>query len=465
MSNNQLHSKYENAMKKFLQFPKEFAWGAATSAYQIEGAVSRDGKGPSIWDRFAHQPGKIFQNQNGDVACDHYRLWKSDVEQMRDFGLKAYRFSIAWPRIFPSGRGAIHRAGLDFYDRLVDHLLACGIEPFVTLYHWDLPQALQDRGGWSNRDTAYYFADYCAAVGQTLGTRARSWITVNEMPCIAYEGHLFGRHAPGTRKDPGAIAQIIHHLLLAHGLATRALRQTGHKLQIGLAHNPAIFIPQTESPQDFAAARAAWSQEKVSWCGYNDWWLDPIFKGSYPQIPAEIFPQIGPDDFKIIAAPLDFLGVNIYSGSLVRAGKNGAPYEIVPYPPRYPHTAMPWPIAPQAVYYGLKILALQYKIPRFFITENGGAFDDVLENGKVADTARINFLQDYLASAHRAIAEKIPLAGYFAWSWMDNFEWACGYDKRFGLVYVDYPTQRRILKDSALWYRTTLARNGFEVSC
>ena len=442
-----------------LRFPNNFLWGAATSSYQIEGGWKEHGKGESIWDRLSHTPGKVRNDETGDVACDHYHNFLSDVDLMHELSIQAYRFSIAWPRIFPEGTGKQNPRGLAFYDQLVDRLLSRGIVPMITLYHWDLPQALEDRGGWRNKATAYAFADYAAAVVERLSDRVILWCTLNEMPCIAHLGYEQGIHAPGARESRRVVQQVVHNLLLAHGLGLQAIRQHARgPVEAGLAHNPAVKLPQTQMLGDIDFAR-----ETFYHCNY--WWLDPIFRGAYPQdrwrtLGADV-PEITPAEMRIISTPIDFFGLNVYTGNIVAPDETSAEgFREVEYSPTYPRTAMGWPITPSCIYWGLKFLAENYHIPRFYVTENGAAFDDAPgPDGVVKDPRRISYLRDHIAWMHRALAEGVNLSGYFVWSLLDNFEWQDGHSRRFGLVYTDYADQKRIPKSSARWYKKLAEKN------
>ena len=442
------------------QFPENFLWGVATASYQIEGAATEDGRGESIWDRFCATPGKVLNGDSGLVACDHYHRYREDVALMRELGVKAYRFSIAWPRILPDGRGQVNPAGLDFYDRLVDTLLDAGIEPFVTLYHWDLPQALQDEiGGWGSRETSYAFANYVDIVSRHLGDRVQNWITLNEPYVSTFMGHEMGRMAPGL-KDPRLAWQVSHHLLLGHGLAVPILRaNSGPQARVGITLNLTPMYAATASAEDQLAAQIRDGKT-------NRWFLDPVFKGSYPSDLltrlGDMAPKTAAADAGIIAVPLDFLGVNNYYRAIISQGPGGIPDDIKQIRPEGAEfTEMGWEVYPRGLYDLLTRLHQDYTIPQYFITENGAAFNDTVSaDGHVHDPRRVQYLHDYLLQAQAAIAGGVPLAGYFAWSLMDNFEWAFGYSKRFGIVYIDYPTQRRIIKDSGYWYRDTIAANG-----
>ena len=446
-------------MADLLAFPESFIWGAATAAYQIEGAWDEDGKGPSIWDVFCRVPGAIQNGDTGDVACDHYHRWREDVVLMRELGLQAYRFSISWPRVLPEGKGKVNRPGLDFYDRLVDALLAADIRPFVTLYHWDLPQALQEEGGWPVRDTACRFADFADVVSRRLGDRVRRWITLNEPWVAAYAGYGNGYHAPGIR-NPLAAVQATHHLLLAHGLAVPVLRENGDAAtQVGITLNLSPVHPASDRPADEEAAHR--------YDGFlNRWFLDPLFCGHYPEDMLEMLGSALPDryeeDLETIAVPVDFLGVNYYTRTVVADDPDSVVVETREVKPAgRPYTEMGWEVYPEGLYEILTRVHRDYAPPCIYITENGAAFADQVDaEGRVHDAQRVGFLREYIAQAHCALEEGVPLAGYFVWTLLDNFEWAYGYSKRFGIVYVDFATQERIVKDSGIWYRGVIAENG-----
>jgi beta-glucosidase len=439
-------------------FPSGFLWGTATAAYQIEGAWDEDGKGESIWDRFSHTPGNVQDGDRGDVACDHYRRWRDDIALMRELGLQAYRFSISWPRVLPKGVGAVNQAGLDFYDRLVDGLLEAGITPFVTLYHWDLPQVLQDKGGWANRASAAAFAHYADVVSRRLGDRVKNWITHNEPWCTSFLGYWVGVHAPGIRNGPALLAA--HHVLLSHGQAVPVLRANSPGAHVGITLNFSPAHPASDSEDDRAAARR--------YDGFfNRWFLDPLYGRGYPADMIELYgsmaPKIPDGDLETIAAPTNFLGVNYYNREVIRDDPGAPPLRTASVRPEGEYTAMDWEVYPDALCELLMRLHRDYAPGRLYVTENGAAYDDmVAPDGGVHDERRTRYLARHFAAAHAAIAEGVPLAGYFVWSLMDNFEWAYGYSKRFGVVYVDYPTQRRVAKDSALFYRDVIARNGLE---
>ncbi len=445
-------------------FPAGFLWGAATAAYQIEGAAGEDGRGESIWDRFSHTPGKVVNGDTGDVACDHYHRWRTDVALMKALNLGAYRFSIAWSRIVPDGRGGVNEAGLTFYERLVDALLAAGITPWATLYHWDLPQPLEDAGGWPNRATADAFAEYANVVSRRLGDRIKHWITLNEPWCSAFLGYWTGEHAPGRTSFADAI-HATHGLLLAHGQATTVLRQNVPDARIGIVLNPSQVYPATDSELDRAAA---YRQDGFA----NRWFLDPLYGRGYPTDMLALYgpnvvPEILPTDLEVIAAPTDFLGVNYYSSSFVRDDPQNRPLGVRHGPaPTDEKTAMGWAVYPQGFTDLLVRLARDYPTGPLYVTENGAAYpDEAPINGRVADPLRTSYYARHLAAARAAIDAGAPLQGYFAWSLMDNFEWAFGYTRRFGLIYVDYATQERTIKDSGKWYagvggRFFTPRNG-----
>jgi len=445
-----------------MTFPKDFIWGGATSSYQIEGAASRDGGGASVWDMLGRQPGKIKNGDTGEIACDHYRRYREDVEMMAEIGLQAYRFSISWPRVLPEGTGAVNAKGLDFYSRLVDTLLEHGINPWVTLFHWDYPYALYCRGGWLNRDSAGWFADYTALIVDRLSDRVAHWLTLNEPQCFIGMGHLDGTHAPGLQMGVAEVLLAAHHALLAHGQAVQVIRARAKKPPlISAAQASKVSIPETEAQADIAAARDHMFAIYRKAFFNNTWFSDPMILGRYPVDGLKLFeaemPALQADDLATIHQPLDFFGVNIYSGWHVRATADGG---VEPVKGRdLPVTAMGWPVTPEALYWGPRYLHERYRLP-IVITENGMANDDRVQDGAVHDQPRIDFLRQYLTEYGRAIDDGVPSLGYFLWSVMDNFEWAEGYDKRFGLIHVDYASQRRTLKDSASWYRRLIASNG-----
>ncbi|MGW6485698.1 GH1 family beta-glucosidase [Streptomyces sp. NPDC055056] len=432
-------------------FPADFLWGVATSAYQIEGATTEDGRTASIWDTFSHTPGATADGDHGDVACDHYHRMPQDVSLISSLGVDAYRFSVSWPRIQPHGRGPANPKGIAFYDRLVDELLTAGVEPWITLYHWDLPQALEDAGGWPERSTAYRFADYAALVHDALHDRVRYWTTLNEPRPAAFCGYCDGTHAPG-RRDFAAAVKAAHHLLLGHGLAAQRLRRTANPpTSLGITLDLRNSKAATSNPHDLDALRQTDALE-------NRIFLDPLLRGSYPEDLAEDLSRrnaplpILDGDLEIISAPLDVLGVNYYTYATYAADPTGTGIRQVPSDKR--QTEMGWDIAPDGLTSVLTRLTREYPPVPLVITENGAAFDDAVSaDGSVPDTDRIEFLHDHLAAVAEAMTQGADVRGYFAWSLMDNFEWGEGYRKRFGIVHVDYGTQTRTLKDSALWYR------------
>ncbi|WP_435209545.1 GH1 family beta-glucosidase [Micromonospora sp. bgisy143] len=437
-----------------LRFPRDFGWGAATSAYQIEGAAKEDGRGESVWDTFSRIPGRTRNGDTGDVAADHYHRYAEDLDLMRDLGLRSYRFSISWPRIQPDGSGAPNQRGLDFYRRLLDGLHERGIAPMATLFHWDLPQALQDAGGWESRDTAYRFADYADAVFTALGDRVPVWLTINEPKTVVQNGYLTGHHAPG-RQDPAAAYLVAHHLQLAHGLAVRALRASDSTGRIGPALNLHPCYPTDDSAEATAAAHL--------YDGYeNRLYLDSVLKGSYPQdVLADLGPQsrmvrgIHDGDLAVISSPVDLLAVQYYTPIYVAA--DGSTEH------RWPTSEAGWQqIYPDGMYDVLTRVTRDYGPIPLTVTENGLPTPDTLAaDDTVDDSGRITFLRDHLTAAHRAIADGVPLESFHVWSMLDNFEWDEGYEQRWGLVYVDYVTQRRVLKRSAHWYRSVIAEGGF----
>ncbi|MFJ9977828.1 GH1 family beta-glucosidase [Streptomyces cyaneofuscatus] len=430
-------------------FPADFTWGVATAAYQIEGAVTEDGRSPSIWDTFSHTPGKVDNGDTGDIACDHYHRVPEDIGLIKQVGADAYRFSVAWPRVVPGGDGPVNKAGLDFYDRLVDGLLEAGVTPFATLYHWDLPQVLQDRGGWTVRETSEHFAAYASHVVERIGDRVKDWATLNEPLCSAWIGHLEGRMAPGLTDLTSAV-RASYHLHLGHGLAVQAIRAASSDARVGIVNNLSPIVPASTSEADLAAARRADGH-------INRWWLDPVLGRGYPQDMVETYGvelPVRPGDLETIAAPLDWLGLNYYFRQIVTADPSGpAPgFTQVPVADAR-HTYMDWEVYADGLEQLLLRLTEEYGVERIYVTENGSAYQDtVAADGSVHDPERVAYLEEHLAACARAVAKGAPLAGYFAWSLLDNFEWAYGYDKRFGLVHVDYATQRRTVKSSGRRY-------------
>ena len=431
------------------RFPPGFLFGTATAAYQIEGGHDADGKGPSIWDTFCRQPGAISTGETGDVACDHYHRWREDTALQRDLGCNAYRLSISWPRVVPTGSGAVNEAGLAFYDRLVDELLRNGIRPFVTLYHWDLPQALQERGGWSSRETVAAFGRYADVVARRLGDRVRDWMTLNEPEVVAFAGHWVGVHAPGIRDFATAVG-VSHHLLLAHRAAADAIRAADPDARVGIALNLSPCDPASDAPADAdAAARMD---------GYlNRWFLDPLFGRGYPKDMLELYRPYFDRGGELDGydGALDFLGVNYYARRVVRAG--GGPLRADRIDPEGEHTAIGWEVHPPSFRKLLVRLHRDYAPRHMYVTENGAAYDDEVKSDRVDDPARVAFLARHFDAAAEAIGEGVPLRGYFIWTLMDNFEWAHGTSKRFGIIHTDYATQRRRIKASGEWYRRLIA--------
>jgi beta-glucosidase len=428
-------------------FPPDFVWGVATSSFQIEGAATADGKGESIWDRFCRQPDAIADGSTGDVACDHFHRLDSDLDLIADLGVDAYRFSVSWPRVQPDGRGAFNEAGMAFYERLVDGLIARGIKPYLTLNHWDFPQALQDAGGWAARDTVHRFVEYARFVAARLGDRVAAITTHNEPWVIAVLGHETGVFAPGIRHR-GTAMQVAHHLLLSHGLALQALRADGCASRLGIVLNLSPIGPATDSPEDAAAARLEDGRAVR-------WYMDPLFDGRYPDdVWAHLggdVPQVEPGDLATIATPMDFLGINYYTRGVVSA--SGA-WNV--QTSGKPLTDMGWEVVPEGLTELLSRMHCDWTLPPLYVKENGAAFQDVLAGGRVHDVERTDYIASHIAAVGDALAQGVPMAGYMVWSLMDNFEWASGYAKRFGIVHVDYATLARTPKDSYLWYRDFL---------
>lgn len=443
-------------------FPNGFLWGTATSSYQIEGAVNADGRGPSIWDTFTRQPGAISDKSTGEVACDHYHRYKEDVQLMKALGAKAYRFSIAWPRVFPDGTGKPNSKGLDFYDRLLDELLANGIEPFATLYHWDLPQALQDRfGGWTSRDTSKAFADYSAYVAGRLSDRVKHFFTINECSRTVSLGHQYGSDAPGLKLPSAEVNQVRHHIALGHGLAVQAIRayaRTGTK--VGPAENAVSCIPAIDTPANVRAAETAMRELNA---GYLTVMLEGKYTDAYLKKNGNDAPKFTPEDLRIISSPVDFVGLNVYMPDhYVVAADNEHGYTLAPFPKSFPHMDAPWlRFGPETMYWTPRQVAKLWNVKSIFITENGtSGTDQVAADGSISDLDRVMYLRNYLTQLQRATSEGVPVHGYFLWSLMDNFEWSDGFEKRFGLYRVDFETQARTPKLSAAFYRETIARNA-----
>ncbi|MEO5904202.1 MAG: GH1 family beta-glucosidase [Gemmatimonadaceae bacterium] len=442
-------------------FPRGFLWGSATASYQVEGAVNEDGRGPTIWDTFSHTPGKTVNGATGDIADDHYHRYKQDVQLMKALGVKAYRFSIAWSRVFPQGNGSPNPKGLDFYNRLVDELLANGIKPFATLYHWDLPQALQDNGGgWESRNTSEAFGHYAGYVAQHLSDRVKNFFTINEFFAFVELGYSIGIHAPGVRLPAGRFNQTRHHAVLGHGLAVQAIRANAKAgTRVGLAENMIICVPVIENETQIRAAECATRE-------LNAPYMTVIQEGKYTDAylasAGADAPKFTSADLKAISSPLDFVGINIYTPTWIRADESPLGFTVVKNPASYPHMASSWlTIGPEALYWGPRNAAKVWHVKEIYITENGCSSSDVpAADGIVYDTDRVMYLRNYLSQLQRATAAGIPVKGYFLWSLMDNFEWADGYTNRFGLHYVDYESQKRTPKLSASFYREVIARNA-----
>jgi beta-glucosidase len=430
-------------------FPADFLWGAATAAYQIEGAAHEDGRGESVWDRFSRTPGKVRNGETGDIADDFYHRYKQDVVLMRELGLDAFRFSVSWPRVIPNGTGEVNEKGLDFYERLVDELLANDIQPALTLYHWDLPQALEDRGGWTNRETTEAFVAYAEVIARRLGDRVRIWITHNEPQVVAGAGYGAGVHAPGRTGDQNRLAAA-HHLLLSHGMAVPVLRRESPESKVGISLNLSYVEPATQSEEDRKLAEVTDARD----CR---WYADPVFGQGYPEEylteVQQMMPEMRDGDLQTMAAPIDFLGLNNYFRVVVGIHPGtGRPQWIRQEGSTY--TDMGWEVHPEAMYKLLMQIENRYSPPAIYITENGSAFPDIVDHeGQVKDPERTAYLEGYLGSVGRAIADGAPIQGYFCWSLLDNFEWGHGYSKRFGLIHVHYPTLERIPKGSYHWYQ------------
>lgn len=442
------------------RFPKGFLWGTATSAYQIEGAPQADGRGPSIWDTFSHVKKNTYTGDNGDIADDDFHLYRQDVAIMQELGIKAYQFSVSWPRIFPKGTGAPNPRGWDYYDRMLDALLAAGIEPFCTLYHWDLPQALMTVGGWQSRDVAKAFADYSAVAAKHLSDRVKNFITISEMTQLVDGGYRYGSDAPGLKLTNAQVAQVMHHVLLGHGLAVQAVRANARPgTKVGIADNAVSTCPIIETPENIAAARKAYREE-------NARSLTVLMEGRYTELYLKSqgadAPKFTAEDMKIISTPLDFIGLNVYEPTWVRASSNEAGYETLDLPKSYPHMAALWlQLGPGGMYWSPKLLHELWDVKNIYITENGAASWDVpTKSGEVLDVDRILFLRSYLEQLQRATGEGVPVKGYFLWSLMDNYEWSDGYPMRFGITYVDFKTQKRTVKLSGQFYKEVIARNA-----
>lgn len=447
-----------------MAFRPDFVWGAGTSSYQVEGAAKQDGRADSVWDVFCRTPGKVYRGHTGDVACDHVNRYREDVAIMKRIGLQAYRFSVSWPRVMPDVTGRVNDAGLAFYDRLVDELLGAGIEPWVTLFHWDSPQAMEDRGGWRNRDSAAWLGEYAAVVADRLSDRVSKWITINEPQIFIGMGHKDGTNAPGLTLPTKDWLLAAHHALMGHGMAAQAIRAHAKKAPtVGWAPIGRVRVPATDSAADLAAARLATNSVLAKDQWNNTWFGDPVVLGRYPEDGLALFgaeaPQVRAGDMETICQPLDFYGINVYDAELYRAGADGKP-ELVTPAPGHPRTAFNWPIVPSALYWGPKFLYERYKLP-IIVTENGLSNTDwVNVDGEVDDPQRIDYTRRYLRELRRASEDGADIRGYFHWSLLDNFEWAEGYNQRFGLVHVDFATQKRTPKRSAHWYREVIAARG-----
>ena len=447
-------------------FAKDFVWGAATSSYQIEGTGRDSGKGQNIWDVFTKEPGRVYEGHTGDIACDHYHRFREDVAYMKELGLKGYRFSIDWSRVLPEGTGKVNEKGIDFYNALIDELLEQGIEPYITLYHWELPYEIYKRGGWMNPEIVEWFGQYARLVAERFSDRVKYFFTLNEPQCFVGLGFLQGCHTPGVKAPLRDTFEMAHNALKAHGRAVQMLRAYGKQnVQIGYAPTSGMCYPEKETPKDIEAARKALfalPDDLSNWTWNVSWWSDPVILGKYPEEGMKKYekylPVITDEDMKLISQPIDFYGQNIYNGRCIRMGTDGRPEEVR-RPAGFPKTATNWPVTPEALYWGPKFLYERYRKP-IYITENGMAcHDTVSQDGKVHDPNRIDFLARYLKNLKR-VAEEIDIRGYFQWSLMDNFEWDKGYAERFGIIYVDFETQERIWKDSAYWYRDLIRRNG-----
>jgi beta-glucosidase len=439
-------------------FPKDFVWGCGTSAYQVEGAAREDGRGPSIWDEFSHTPGKIHGGDTGDIAANSYHRYAEDIALLKQLGVGAYRFSVSWPRVFPAGNGKPNDKGMAYYDRLVDELLTNGIQPYVTLFHWDLPLALP--GGWQSRDTSFAFADYAGHVSSRLSDRVKHFFTTNEFTCITDLGYALGLFAPGLKLPRAAANQVRHHAVLAHGLGVQSVRAAGRSgTQVGLAENPVVYVPVIETSEHIAAARRATRQG-------NAQFLTAVLEGRYTDEYLERMgadaPVVASGDMHIIGSPIDFLGLNVYTPEYVRATSTAEGYEVIPRQDAFPHMDSPWlNVGPEVLYWAVRNVCDVWNPGPIYITENGCSAEDVLTSaGRVHDTERVMYLRNHLTHLQRATSEGLPVKGYFLWSLLDNFEWADGFSKRFGIHYVDFKTLKRTPKLSAEWYREVIRRNA-----
>lgn len=448
---------------EWIKFPKDFIWGAATAAYQIEGAYDEDGRGETIWDRYCKTPGNVLDMDNGNIACDHYHRYKEDVKLMKDMGIKAYRFSVAWSRIIPKGKGEVNQKGLDFYIRLVDELRKAGIEPVITLYHWDLPQALQDIGGWANPDMPEYFLEYAKVILKALGGKVRKWITLNEPYCAAFLGNYEGRQAPGNR-DFSLALRCAYYLYVGHGMVVDYFKRSGMTGEIGIALNLMGRLPYRDNEEDIYAAKIA--------DGYlNRWFLDPLIYGKYPQDMVEFYkskgvvvPEFDPEHLRLMSLEMDFVGLNYYNDFWVKSNKKRWPLEFeIQNPPGIPVNDRGWPITERGFKSMLLRMKNEYGIKKIYITENGTSCPDlVTKEGRIEDWDRKDYIQRHLLMMHEAMVEGAPVKGYFHWSLYDNFEWAFGYTSRFGIVYIDFKSQERIVKQSGYWYSDVMKNNGIK---
>ncbi len=444
-----------------IQFPETLKWGAATASYQIEGAANEDGRSPSIWDTFSHAPGNVRNGDHGDEACNSYHLYKEDVQHLKKLGVDLYRFSIAWPRVMPEGRGELNPKGVAYYQNLIDELIENGIEPMITLYHWDLPQVLQDKGGWENRDTIDAFNEYAVAMFKEFGDKVSKWITINEPWCASFLSNYLGAHAPG-KTDLQAGVDVAHHLMVAHGKAVQSFRELLPDGEIGYAPNTGWLEPFSNKQEDIDACKRAMMWQK-------EWFMDPVFKGSYPETLITIFEnhnaklKLEDGDLELISQPIDFMGINYYTGSLGRYKEGEGLFEVEEIPLDYRKTDIGWPIYADGFYNVLTDLYETYGDVPIYITENGACYNHEVEDGRVHDQERIDYLKQHLTSLHRAIESGVPIKGYIVWSLLDNFEWAFGYEKRFGIIHVNYRTFERTPKDSYYWYRQTITNGWFEV--
>lgn len=448
-------------------FAENFKWGAATSSYQIEGAALEDGKGWNIWDVFCREEGRVFEGHTGEKSCDHYHRFRKDVAVMKELGIQAYRFSINWARILPAGIGKVNEAGIRFYDELIDELCAADIEPYITLYHWEMPYELYKKGGWLNEESVRWFGEYAKLVAERFSDRVTHYFTLNEPQCFVGLGYLEGVHAPGVKAPIRDTFQMAHNVLKAHGMAVKMLREHAKRdILIGYAPTGSMSYPDSQKAEDIEAARNhlfSFHEPLSRWTWNVTWWSDPVIFGEYPEeglrLYREYLPEIKREDLKLISEPIDFYGQNIYNGNRIRMGDDGKP-EVVKRYEGFPKTALDWPVTPKSLYWGPKFLYERYQKP-IYITENGLSCHDVISaDGKVHDPQRIDFLTRYLGELKRVAGDGVDLRGYFHWSLMDNFEWHSGYAERFGLVFVDYRDQRRIVKDSGYWYRDLIRENG-----